>query len=195
MVVSATNLSAETLMMPNRDARMNVPVVVWGVTTQANGTAYTIGVSAINAFGPGPVASLSQHWDFTTSAPFTPPVAGTYRFEAIGGGGGGGEVVVRLLGDGGCPAVGAGGRSGGPPAGDGTTSLIGLSGKACAAHTVKKNTISASQLAVKFCFIIFLRMSIGLPKMRNRHQSHQANAIDGRRSRPGRQAYAFQYPP
>ena len=55
-----------------------------------NGTAYTIGVSAINAFGPGPVASLSQHWDFTTSAPFTPPVAGTYRFEAIGGGGGGG---------------------------------------------------------------------------------------------------------
>ena len=70
-----------------------------------NGTAYTIGVSAINAFGPGPVASLSQHWDFTTSAPFTPPVAGTYRFEAIGGGGGGGAQGLGW-------AIGGGGGGG-----------------------------------------------------------------------------------
>jgi len=39
---SATAASAETLMMPNRPTLTTVNTVVWGVTTQANGTAYTI---------------------------------------------------------------------------------------------------------------------------------------------------------
>ncbi|MGW8368399.1 MAG: hypothetical protein ACWGPN_06930, partial [Gammaproteobacteria bacterium] len=34
--------SAETLMMPDREGFRNEQVVVWGVTTQANGTAYTL---------------------------------------------------------------------------------------------------------------------------------------------------------
>ena len=34
--------SATTLIMPNREALMGTPVVVWGNTTQANGTAYSI---------------------------------------------------------------------------------------------------------------------------------------------------------
>jgi hypothetical protein len=34
--------SAETLVMPNRQGRIAVPVVVWGITTQANGTPFTL---------------------------------------------------------------------------------------------------------------------------------------------------------
>jgi hypothetical protein len=42
VVLGATAASAETLLMPNRDFLMGTPEVVWGVTTQANGTAFTI---------------------------------------------------------------------------------------------------------------------------------------------------------
>ncbi len=42
LVVSASAVSAETLMMPNRPALRNVSEVVWGITTQANGSAYTM---------------------------------------------------------------------------------------------------------------------------------------------------------
>ena len=38
MAATASVASAETLLMPSRDARMSVPVVVWGVHTQAVGT-------------------------------------------------------------------------------------------------------------------------------------------------------------
>lgn len=37
LAATATPVSAETLLMPSRDARVSVPVVVWGVTTQAQG--------------------------------------------------------------------------------------------------------------------------------------------------------------
>jgi len=42
VVFAATSASAETLMMPKRDARKGVAVVVWGVTTQATATACTL---------------------------------------------------------------------------------------------------------------------------------------------------------
>ncbi len=42
LVVSVSAVSAETLMMPNRPALRNASEVVWGITTQANGTAYTM---------------------------------------------------------------------------------------------------------------------------------------------------------
>jgi hypothetical protein len=40
--LSASASWADTLMMPNRDTLTGVNTVVWGVTTQANGVAYTI---------------------------------------------------------------------------------------------------------------------------------------------------------
>jgi hypothetical protein len=39
---AAVGASAETLMMPNRDARKGTPVVVWGITTQANGATCSL---------------------------------------------------------------------------------------------------------------------------------------------------------
>lgn len=39
---AASGASAETLMMPNRDSRTTAPVVVWGVHTQAVGTACSL---------------------------------------------------------------------------------------------------------------------------------------------------------
>ena len=37
VAMSASAASAETLLMPTRDARTTAPVVVWGVTTQVQG--------------------------------------------------------------------------------------------------------------------------------------------------------------
>ena len=42
LVATASVAHAETLLMPNRDFLMGAPEVVWGITTQVNGTAYTI---------------------------------------------------------------------------------------------------------------------------------------------------------
>ncbi len=42
LAVSVSTASAETLMMPDRDTRMGTDTVVWGVTTLADGTAYTL---------------------------------------------------------------------------------------------------------------------------------------------------------
>jgi len=39
---TASTATAETLMMPERDTRIGTDTVVWGVTTQANGEAYTL---------------------------------------------------------------------------------------------------------------------------------------------------------
>ncbi len=41
-LISASAASAETLLMPKRDYLTGVSEVVWGITTQANGTAYFI---------------------------------------------------------------------------------------------------------------------------------------------------------
>ncbi len=40
--LTASFASAETLLMPKREGRMGVPVVVWGITTLPNGTAFTL---------------------------------------------------------------------------------------------------------------------------------------------------------
>jgi hypothetical protein len=42
LLLSGSVVSAETLMMPNRDTLTGINTVVWGVTTQANGAAYTM---------------------------------------------------------------------------------------------------------------------------------------------------------
>ena len=42
IAVTASTAVAETLVMPERDTRMGTDTVVWGVTTQDNGTAYTL---------------------------------------------------------------------------------------------------------------------------------------------------------
>lgn len=42
LLVTASAASAETLLMPKRDYLAAVPEVVWGITTQANGTAYVL---------------------------------------------------------------------------------------------------------------------------------------------------------
>jgi hypothetical protein len=42
LLVFASTASADTLLMPKRDYLMNVSEVVWGVTTQANGTPFVL---------------------------------------------------------------------------------------------------------------------------------------------------------
>ena len=59
VALTATGAFAETLMMPGRDARMSVPMVVWGVTTQPNGTQYTVDFGDGNVAGPANVADRS----------------------------------------------------------------------------------------------------------------------------------------
>ncbi len=42
LALVATPAAADTLLMPRRDFLMNTSEVVWGVTTQPNGTNYVI---------------------------------------------------------------------------------------------------------------------------------------------------------
>src|SRR5258706_12941800 len=42
LLIGATSASAETLLMPKRDFLMGASEAVWGVTTQANGTAFVL---------------------------------------------------------------------------------------------------------------------------------------------------------
>jgi hypothetical protein len=42
VAMTASAASAETLLMPTRDARTTAPVVVWGVTTQVQGPRLTL---------------------------------------------------------------------------------------------------------------------------------------------------------
>ena len=60
-LLGVTAASAETLLMPNRDARTTAPMVVWGVTTQVNGTnPCTLNFGDGSAdFNCGPVADRS----------------------------------------------------------------------------------------------------------------------------------------
>lgn len=50
VAATASGASAETLLMPNRDARVTTPVVVWGVHTQAAGTPCSISFGDGSAF-------------------------------------------------------------------------------------------------------------------------------------------------
>ncbi len=60
-LVAAMPASAETLMMPKRDALMGSPEVVWGITTLPNGaaTTYTIDFGDGTTVGPTTVADRS----------------------------------------------------------------------------------------------------------------------------------------
>ena len=51
LMASVVSAAAETLLMPKRDGLKGTSLVVWGVTTQANGTPYVID------FGEGPTTS------------------------------------------------------------------------------------------------------------------------------------------
>jgi len=42
LIICASTLSAETLMMPERDGLMGTPLVVWGISTLPNATPFTI---------------------------------------------------------------------------------------------------------------------------------------------------------
>jgi hypothetical protein len=49
LAVGVSSVSAETLLMPPRDARAGVPVVVWGVHTQAAGTVCSLSFGDLTA--------------------------------------------------------------------------------------------------------------------------------------------------
>jgi len=49
LAVGVSSVSAETLLMPPRDARASVPVVVWGVHTQAAGTVCSLNFGDLTA--------------------------------------------------------------------------------------------------------------------------------------------------
>ena len=50
LAVGVSSVSAETLLMPSRDARAAVPVVVWGVHTQAVGTVCSLDFGDLSPF-------------------------------------------------------------------------------------------------------------------------------------------------
>jgi hypothetical protein len=57
--VSVSAASAETLLMPNRDFLMGASEVVWGVSTLANGTAFTLDYGDLSAPTTGNVVDRS----------------------------------------------------------------------------------------------------------------------------------------
>jgi len=57
--VSVSAVSAETLLMPNRDFLMGASEVVWGVSTLANGTAFTLDYGDLSAPTTGNVVDRS----------------------------------------------------------------------------------------------------------------------------------------
>jgi VCBS repeat-containing protein len=70
----ATTASAETLLMPNRDARRNTPVIVWGVTTLANGSAFTLDYgdgSPVQAGNVGDRSFLAFSHNYATAGNYT----------------------------------------------------------------------------------------------------------------------------
>ena len=56
IAATASVAHADTLLMPNRDFLMGTPEVVWGVSTQANGAAYSINYGDGSAVASGTVA-------------------------------------------------------------------------------------------------------------------------------------------
>jgi len=59
VAATASVAHADTLLMPNRDFLMATPEVVWGVTTQANGTAFTLDYGDGSAVQAGNVTDRS----------------------------------------------------------------------------------------------------------------------------------------
>ena len=59
LLVGASAASAETLLMPPRDFKMSTSEVVWGVTTQANGTAFVLDYGDGSVPSSGTVADRS----------------------------------------------------------------------------------------------------------------------------------------
>jgi hypothetical protein len=76
----AGSASAETLMMPDRDTLTGINTVVWGVTTQANGSAYTID------FGDGTSANGNVADRSYIAFDHTYALAGTYTATLTIGG-------------------------------------------------------------------------------------------------------------
>ncbi len=71
LTLGVTVASATTLIMPNREARMGTPVVVWGNTTQANGTADSIDCGN-GTVTPGPTVTDQSY------------ISGTCTYAATG---------------------------------------------------------------------------------------------------------------
>jgi hypothetical protein len=59
IAATASFAHADTLLMPNRDFLMGTPEVVWGVTTQANATAFTLNYGDGSAVTSGNVVDRS----------------------------------------------------------------------------------------------------------------------------------------
>jgi hypothetical protein len=74
MLVGASAVSAETLLEPKRDYLLGASEVVWGVTTQANGTAFVLDYGDGSAQQTGTVADRSYiafNHTFAGSGPLT----------------------------------------------------------------------------------------------------------------------------
>ncbi|MEP7183377.1 MAG: hypothetical protein ABI886_14435 [Betaproteobacteria bacterium] len=74
LMATASAASAETLLMPDRDYLMGTSEVVWGITTQANGTAFTLNYGDASPNTVGIVADRSYiafNHTYTGPGPFT----------------------------------------------------------------------------------------------------------------------------
>ena len=74
VLMAATSASAETLLMPKRDYLMGASEVVWGVTTQANGTNFVLDYGDGTAQQVGNVADRSYiafNHTYNNSGPMT----------------------------------------------------------------------------------------------------------------------------
>jgi hypothetical protein len=80
--MTATAASAETLLMPKRDFKMSTQEVVWGVTTQVNGTPFVLDYGDGSAMTSGNVADRS-YIAFT----HTYAIAGTFTVKLCVGAG------------------------------------------------------------------------------------------------------------
>jgi len=84
--LGATAASAETLMMPARDAQTGTQVVVWGITQQANGTPYTItfgdGSQATGNIGDRSYIAVNHTYSTTCLPGAAAPCPGTHPVSA-----------------------------------------------------------------------------------------------------------------
>ena len=74
LAATATVAHADTLLMPARDFLMGTPEVVWGISTQANGAAFTLNYGDGSAATTGTVADRSYiafNHTFAVSGTFT----------------------------------------------------------------------------------------------------------------------------
>lgn len=74
LLVGVLAASAETLMMPNRPMLRNTSEVVWGITTQPNGTAFTLSYGDGTPDTTGPITDRSYiafNHSYATAGTFT----------------------------------------------------------------------------------------------------------------------------